>query len=138
MKRIIVFFATILIMATAFAQSPQKMNYQAIIRDNSNALVINQAIGMQISILKDNANGVSVYVETHNVTTNTNGLVSIEIGNGNFVSGAFSTIDWADGPYFIKTETDPAGPCIPAGPTKPWAPVAPAGPCGPGVPPVSA
>jgi hypothetical protein len=109
MKRIIVFFATILIMATAFAQSPQKMNYQAIIRDNSNALVINQAIGMQISILKDSANGVSVYVETHNVTTNTNGLVSIEIGNGNFVSGAFSTIDWADGPYFIKTETDPAG-----------------------------
>jgi hypothetical protein len=42
-------------------------------------------------------------------TSNANGLVSIEIGGGAVVSGNFSTIDWANGPYFIKTETDPTG-----------------------------
>jgi hypothetical protein len=36
-------------------------------------------------------------------------LASIEIGGGTVVSGNFSTINWANGPYFIKTETDPAG-----------------------------
>ncbi len=45
--------------------------------------------------------------ETQTATTNANGLVSIEIGNGTVVSGDFATIDWGNGPYFIKTETDP-------------------------------
>jgi hypothetical protein len=85
------------------------MSYQAVIRDNSNALVTNQIVGMQISILQGSANGTAVYAETQTPTTNTNGLVSIEIGGGTVVSGNFSTIDWANGPYFMKTETDPAG-----------------------------
>jgi hypothetical protein len=34
------------------AQAPNKMSYQAVIRDNSNALVTNQIVGMQISILQ--------------------------------------------------------------------------------------
>jgi uncharacterized protein (TIGR02145 family) len=91
------------------AQSPNKMSYQAVIRDNSNALVTNQIVGMQISILQGSASGTAVYAETQIPTTNTNGLVSIEIGGGTVVSGNFSTINWANGPYFIKTETDPAG-----------------------------
>jgi hypothetical protein len=91
------------------AQAPNKMSYQAVIRDNSNALVINQIVGMQISVLQGSANGTAVYLETQIPTTNTNGLVSIEIGGGTVVSGNFSTINWANGPYFIKTETDPAG-----------------------------
>jgi hypothetical protein len=85
------------------------MSYQAVIRDNSNALVTNQIVGMQISILQGSANGTAVYVETQTPTTNSNGLVSIEIGGGSVVSGNFATINWANGPYFIKTETDPAG-----------------------------
>ena len=36
-------------------------------------------------------------------------MVSLEIGAGTLVSGDFSTIDWASGPYFLKTETDPTG-----------------------------
>ncbi len=91
------------------AQAPNKMSYQAVIRDNSNALVSNQIVGMQISILQGSANGTAVYAETQTPTTNANGLVSIEIGGGAVVSGNFSTIDWANGPYFIKTETDPTG-----------------------------
>ncbi len=95
--------------ALVFAQAPQKMSYQGVIRDGSNALVTTTAVGMQISILQGSANGTAVYAETQIPTTNTNGLVSIEIGGGTVVSGNFSTIDWANGPYFIKTETDPAG-----------------------------
>ncbi|WP_271784826.1 hypothetical protein [Aquimarina algiphila] len=85
------------------------MSYQAIIRDASDNLVTSQPIGMQISILQGSASGTAVFVETQTPTTNYNGLVSIEIGAGTIVNGDFTTIDWANGPYFIKTETDPAG-----------------------------
>jgi hypothetical protein len=109
MKKIITICAVILMAASVFAQAPQKMSYQAVIRDGANALVANQTVGMQVSILQGSASGTAVYVETHNVITNINGLVSIEIGGGTVTVGSFAAIDWANGPYFIKTETDPAG-----------------------------
>ncbi|MCF6364815.1 MAG: hypothetical protein L3J35_01290 [Bacteroidales bacterium] len=114
MKKIIQYTAMVLFictvsLSTAFAQAPEKMSYQAVIRDASNNLVISQSVGMQISILQSSETGTEVYVETQNPTTNTNGLVSIEIGTGTVVSGDFTTIDWANDTYFVKTETDPTG-----------------------------
>ncbi|WP_052172562.1 DUF1566 domain-containing protein [Psychroserpens jangbogonensis] len=100
------FLAALLITATTFAQAPEKMSYQAVVRDAGNAIVSNQAVGMQLSILQD---ATAVYVETQTPTTNANGLVSIQIGMGSVVSGDFSMIDWSAGTYFIKTETDPTG-----------------------------
>ncbi len=101
--------ASVFLPQQASAQAPQKMSYQAVIRDGANALVQSQSVGMQVSILQGSAIGTAVYVETHSAATNTNGLVSIEIGGGTLVSGSFSTINWVNGPFFIKTETDPAG-----------------------------
>lgn len=109
MKRLFAVLTAILLTAAIWAQIPEKMSYQAIIRNSSDALVTDQQVSMQISILQGSANGTAVYTETHTPTTNANGLVSIEIGDGIIVSGNFSAIDWANGPYFIKTETDPTG-----------------------------
>lgn len=91
------------------AQVPQKMSYQAVVRNTDNALIVNHPVGMRISILQGSANGVSVYTETQTTTTNSNGLTSIIIGNGSVVSGSLSTINWATGNYFIKSEIDPTG-----------------------------
>ena len=113
--RIITICATLLITASVFgsmevfAQAPNKMSYQAVIRNDKNALLTNQTLGMRISILKSSSSGAAVYIETQTSTSNANGLVSIAIGTGTALSGPFSSIDWANGPYFIKTETDPAG-----------------------------
>jgi hypothetical protein len=109
MKKFLTFSTAVLLMASVFAQAPEKMSYQAVIRNSSEALVTNTTVGMQISILQGSASGTAVYVETQSPTTNANGLVSLEIGVGTVVSGDFTTIDWANGPYFIKTETDPTG-----------------------------
>lgn len=109
MKKIFTIMLTVLLTVTLWAQSPEKMSYQAVIRNASNNLVTSQSVGMQISILQGFASGTAVYVETQTPTTNANGLVNIEIGNGTVVSGDFTTINWANGPYFIKTETDPTG-----------------------------
>jgi hypothetical protein len=91
------------------AQAPQKMSYQAVIRTSGNSLLLNTSVGMKISILQGSSSGTPVYVETQTPNTNGNGLVTLEIGTGNVVSGTFAGINWASGPYFIKTETDPAG-----------------------------
>jgi hypothetical protein len=109
MKRIFTIAAALLMTASTWAQAPNKMSYQAVVRDASNALVTNQAVGMQISVLQDSTTGTAVYVETQTPSTNANGLVSLEIGAGTVISGDFTTIDWANGPYFIKSETDPTG-----------------------------
>ena len=97
---------TLLLTISSFAQAPEKMSYQAVIRDAENALVTNQQVGMQISILQGD---VAVYEETQTPTSNTNGLVSLEIGEGTVISGSFTAIDWSADTSFIKIETDPSG-----------------------------
>ena len=109
LKRNIIFVALNFAMCILLAQAPQKMSYQAVIRNGSNQLVTNAPVGMRISIVQSTIFGPSVYVETQTPTTNINGLVSTEIGSGTVILGNFSTIDWSAGPYFIKTETDPSG-----------------------------
>ena len=108
MKRIFTIVVAFFISASIWGQSPEKMSYQAVIRNSSNVLVTGQNVGMQITILQGSTSGIAVYTETQTPTTNTNGLVSLEIGSGTTLDN-FSTIDWTKGPYFIKTETDPTG-----------------------------
>jgi hypothetical protein len=109
MKRIFTISAAFLMTVSAWAQAPEKMSYQAVVRNAGNALVTSQEVGMQLSILQGSVTGTAVYVETQTPITNINALVSIEIGSGTVISGTFNTIDWSAGPYFIMTETDPTG-----------------------------
>lgn len=109
MKKVNGFLFLVFFALSGLAQIPQKMSYQAVIRSSTGQLVIDHAIGMRISILRDSESGTPVYVETHTPSTNANGLVTIEIGNGNVITGSFEGIDWSTGMYFIKTETDPEG-----------------------------
>ena len=109
MKKIYSLVVGLLLTASVWAQAPQKMSYQAVIRNSSNALITSTPVGMQISILQGSSTGTAVYVETQTPSTNANGLVSLEIGTGTVITGTFSAINWATGPYFIKTETDPTG-----------------------------
>ena len=111
MKKIFTILSTVLYTTIMLAQAPQKMSYQAVIRNNSNALVISSAVGMRISILQGSASGTVIYKEIYNPNpiTNANGLASLEIGSGIALIGSFTSINWANGPLFLKTETDPNG-----------------------------
>jgi hypothetical protein len=105
MKRIFTILAALLISAMGWAQTPQKMTYQAIIRDATNNLVSNTQVGLQIKILQGSETGAVVYRETQTPTTNVNGLLTVEIGGGL----GFDAIDWANDIYFIETNIDPQG-----------------------------
>lgn len=106
MKTLLSTFALVFGVTAAIAQAPDQMTYQSVIRNTSNGLVTNTAVGVQISILQSSPTGVASYIERHTPTTNSNGLATFEIGNGTPVAGSFATIDWSAGPYYLKTETD--------------------------------
>ena len=109
MKKIYYLVLLLFVSLAAFSQSQNYMSYQAVIRNSSNNLITNQAVGMRISVLQGSVVGTEVYVETQTPISNINGLITLEIGNGTPTIGTYNTINWANGPYFIKTETDPTG-----------------------------
>ncbi len=96
-----------LLSLATMAQAQNGFSYQAVIRNSNGELVKNAAIGLQVSILQGSETGTAVYTETQTPMTNSNGLLTAEIGTVNSV--AFSSINWSAGPYFLKTETDITG-----------------------------
>ena len=79
------------------AQSPEKLSYQAVIRNNDNQLLSDQQIAIKVSVLQGSATETVVYTENHKPQTNSNGLVTIEIGTGT-TSNDFTKIEWGKGP----------------------------------------
>ena len=109
MKKLLLFFVLVFAVTMLWAQAPQKMTYQAVVRNAGNSLVANQNVSVRVTIMQNGESGTPVYMENHSTTTNVNGLMTIEVGEGTPVIGTFAGINWANGPYFLKSEIDPAG-----------------------------
>jgi hypothetical protein len=109
MKKILLLFWILTGFFMGLSQAPEKMSYQAVMRNGSGQLLVNQGIAVKVSILQGSPAGAAVYSERLTGNTNANGLISLEIGTGTVLTGTFATIDWPTGSYYLKTETDPAG-----------------------------
>jgi len=111
MKKLIFSFVLLCLCVVVSAQSPNLMSYQAIIRNASNQLIVNAPVGVRVSILQGSATGTTVFRETYNPnpTTNSNGLLGLNIGSGVSVIGSFAQLNWSQGPYFVQVEADPSG-----------------------------
>jgi uncharacterized protein (TIGR02145 family) len=101
-KRTLLFIAMVLTTGAIIAQVPQQFSYQSIVRNSTNALVVDTEIGLKVSILHG---ATEVYSEVLNPTTNQNGLLSVMIGS----EPGFELIDWSLGNFFIQTEIDIEG-----------------------------
>ncbi len=109
MKTLITTIALLLSVSLLRAQVPQSFKYQAVARDPAGVVINDQAVGVQISIVKNSIYGASVYVETFNTLTNSFGLINLNIGTGTVVIGDFSAIDWGADTYYIKIAMDMTG-----------------------------
>jgi hypothetical protein len=109
MKRILLTVGILLGCHLVSAQAPEKMSYQAVMRNTTGQLLVNQNIGVKVSVLQGSPAGTVVYSERLTGMTNVNGLISMEIGTGTVLSGTFAAINWPSGNYYLKTETDPTG-----------------------------
>jgi len=93
----------------SFSQTvPLGIFYQAVARDNFGKELVNKAIDVKFSILKNNEDGVVVYQEIHaNVKTTKYGVFSLIIGKGTPSGGVyeyFSQIDWSLASHYLKIE----------------------------------
>ena len=94
--------AVSLIQTLSYAQAPNGINYQAVIRSSTGTLASNTPVAIRVSIRQTTATGTIVYSERHNVTTDQFGLVNFVIGNGTFLGGGpFANINWANGPFYL-------------------------------------
>jgi hypothetical protein len=84
-----------------FAQAPQSIPYQAVVRNTDGSNMANAAVIITFKIHDNSANGTVVYEETHATTTNAQGLVSLNVGGGTAVTGTFSGIQWGTGSKFL-------------------------------------
>lgn len=94
--------------AALMAQSPNAVNYQAVLRNSQGAIIKNQSVSLRLSVLQGSSSGSSVYSETHSLTTNGFGQVNMQIGNGS-TTGDFSTVDWGANSFYLKVEIDETG-----------------------------
>ena len=106
MKKLYSLIFALLIAATLMGQAPESFKYQAVLRNARGDLKASTATVIGIEILKGSTTGIKVYSETHNVTTDSYGLINLEIGKGTSTLGTFSDVDWSAGSYYIKLIVD--------------------------------
>ncbi len=89
-----------------FPQSPQGINYQAVVRDADGILYENQAITVIFKLIVLETGNIS-WEESHQVQTNDFGLFTTIIGQGETNSNtSFSDLNWAEGTIFITVDID--------------------------------
>jgi hypothetical protein len=97
------FLFLVLICAKVFSQAPQEMNYQAVVRTNTGALVPgNTPLTIRFAIHNGSAIGTIIFTETQTDTANEFGLVNVKIGS----TGNLGTINWGAGGKYLQVEID--------------------------------
>ncbi|MEZ5055775.1 MAG: hypothetical protein R2879_01955 [Saprospiraceae bacterium] len=110
MKNIMFSIVFVLIaVVSAYSQTPQNFNYQAVVRDGSGMTINNSQVSFRFTIVENSANGNLLYQEIQKPFTTDNGIVSLQIGAGNNTTGTFSNINWANGNFWLKIELDMNG-----------------------------
>lgn len=92
-----------------FAQAPQAVDYQGIARNNLGNPLTNQSLGIELTIHQGSTTGTVVYREDHFPTSNQFGLYTVPMGLGAPITGTFSSINWAAGPFYLEIGMDITG-----------------------------
>ncbi|MDG1427156.1 MAG: tail fiber domain-containing protein [Flavobacteriales bacterium] len=109
MKKFLFFILTLPFLGLA-QTVPQGINYQAVARDASGAVLVNQSLIVQFSVISDVTTSTVSWQETHTATTNDHGLFTAIIGQGTATSignsATFDAINWGASNHLLKVEVD--------------------------------
>ncbi len=106
MKSVLSLLLLLVFGVAMYSQVPQGIPYQAVARDNQGNPVSNQSVTIQFSLHEASADGQVIFRETHNTTTNAQGLFSLTFGSGVATVGSFANINWGSGYKFLQVEAD--------------------------------
>lgn len=103
MKKFSLLLSALLAVMVSFAQAPQQMNYQAVVRNSAGNPVANgTAVKLRFNVREGSNTGNSVYNEIITTTANQFGLVNVQIGSG----GNLSVVNWGSGAKYLQVEVD--------------------------------
>jgi len=106
MKRLFTSILFLFFVANVFSQAPNAFKFQTMIRDVSGEVLPLQDLTLKFLIHINTPDGEVIYEEQHLVATNSVGLVNVNIGNGEVLTGLFNEINWASGSYFLEEQID--------------------------------
>ncbi|NVO02373.1 MAG: hypothetical protein HXX09_06680, partial [Bacteroidetes bacterium] len=89
MKKNLTFLVMLFLSIQLFSQSPEKFNYQAVCRDNTGLIIANQPVSFLLTIHDLTSTGAILYQESQTATTNSFGLVNLQVGGGTVQAGSF-------------------------------------------------
>ena len=89
----------------AWAQAPQLLNYQAIVRNAQGQPITSGVVNVRFTIHNGSQTGGIVFQETQLDTPNQFGLITAEIGR----SGTLSGVNWTNGPKYLEVDVDVTG-----------------------------
>ncbi|MCK5536011.1 MAG: hypothetical protein KAI79_04245, partial [Bacteroidales bacterium] len=97
-KSALIIIAIFFAITGVLAQTPNEFKYQAVLRNADGTIIAGESVTVNISILQGNTIGISVFNETHIVSTTAQGLINLNIGS---VSD-LSVVDFSADTYFIE------------------------------------
>ena len=102
--RLLLVFNFFVCIEMAVAQNANGFNYQAIVRNATGVLMLNQNVDFKLHLIENSPTATPIYTEIHNVTTDDLGQVNLIIGKGVNVFGDFATINWSSTTFFLMIE----------------------------------
>jgi hypothetical protein len=96
----------LLIPAFLFAQVPQGIPYQAMIRNSDGSALMNTNVTVRFTLHQNTTTGAVEYQETQALLTNAFGLINAVFGQGTAVQGTFAAINWSNATKFIPVEAN--------------------------------
>jgi hypothetical protein len=94
-----------LLLISVFGNAQNGINYKALIKDDLGNVIVNTLVDIKFQILESDAQ-TNVYEETHSPTTDDNGIIIVNIGEGTIISGIFDDINWGNDNHFLNVKID--------------------------------
>lgn len=91
------------------------INYKALIKDTNGNVIANTPIQIQFTIVQGLTD---VYTETHSPTTDNNGIIIVNIGEGTIINGIFNDINWREDDHFLNVQIDTGNGLVDLGTTQ--------------------
>lgn len=99
------FCVGIVLFVSVFCFAQNGINYKALIKDDSGNVMANTSVAVKFQILESDAQ-VNVYEELHSPTTNENGIIIVNIGEGTIISGVFEAVNWGNNNHYLNVKID--------------------------------
>lgn len=105
-KNVLLSVLLLLLAVVSYAQAPQLLNYQAVVRNTSGQPVTSGTVKLRFTIHDGTSGGPTVFQEVQTATPNQFGLVTASIGA---VNNNLATVNWGGGAKHLQVEVDITG-----------------------------